>query len=262
MAMLPSYYIPHGGGPCFFMDDPAGLWSGMAAFLRGLPAALPEKPRAILVISGHWETRGFTLTSSAQHSLLFDYYGFPPHTYQLRYDAPGAPELAEQAAQLLRDAGFYARLDPARGLDHGVFVPLKVALPEADIPVVELSLDASLDASLHLAAGRALASLRSEGVLILATGMSFHNLGAFGDPRMLLPSLQFDTWLNAAVGAATAARTHALTHWHDAPSARLCHPRHEHLLPLMVAAGASHGAGHRIYNEQVLGSMISGYRFD
>jgi len=262
MAMLPTYYIPHGGGPCFFMDDPAGLWRGMAAFLRALPAALPQTPKAILVISGHWETSGFSLTSSAQPPLLFDYYGFPPHTYQLRYDAPGAPGLAGQVSQLLRDAGFDARLDAARGLDHGVFVPLKVALPEAVIPVIELSLDASLDASLHLAAGRALAPLRDEGVLILATGMSFHNLAALGDPRMLLPSLQFDTWLNAACGAKTAARNQALTHWHEAPAARICHPRPEHLLPLMVAAGASHGAGRRVYNEQVLGSMISGFRFD
>jgi aromatic ring-opening dioxygenase catalytic subunit (LigB family) len=260
--MLPSYYIPHGGGPCFFMDDPAGAWTGMAGFLRGLPDALTVKPRAILVISGHWETRGFTLTSSAQPTLVFDYYGFPPHTYQLRYDAPGAPELAEQAAQLLRDAGHYARLDPARGLDHGVFVPLKVALPEARIPVVELSLDVSLDPALHLAAGNALAPLREDGVLILGTGMSFHNLRALGDPRMLLPSLQFDSWLNATAGAPPAARVTALTHWHEAPSARICHPRHEHLLPMMVAAGASHGTGHRVYNEQVLGSMISGFRFD
>lgn len=260
--MLPSFYIPHGGGPCFFMDDPAGSWTGMATFLRGLPAVLPATPRAILVISGHWETKGFTLTSGAQPSLVFDYYGFPPHTYQLRYDAPGTPELAAQAAQLLRDAGFYARLDPARGFDHGVFVPLKVALPEARIPVVELSLDAGLDAAMHLAAGRALASLRSEGVLILGTGMSFHNLRALGDPRVLPPSLQFDNWLNAAVTAPPAARALALTNWADAPSARICHPRHEHLLPLMVAAGASHGAGQRVYNEQVLGSMISGFRFD
>ncbi|MEO6078284.1 MAG: class III extradiol ring-cleavage dioxygenase [Steroidobacteraceae bacterium] len=260
--MLPSYYIPHGGGPCFFMDDPAGAWSGMATFLRGLPEALPERPKAILVISGHWETKGFTLTGSAQPSLVFDYYGFPPHTYQLRYDAAGAPDLAEQAAQLLRDAGFYARLDPARGLDHGVFVPLKVALPEASIPIVELSLDAGLDAGMHLAAGRALTSLRNDGVLILGTGMSFHNLRALGDPRMLLPSLQFDTWLNATVGAPAAARTLALTHWHEAPSARICHPRHEHLLPLMVAAGASQGPGRRIFNEQVQGSMISGFRFE
>jgi aromatic ring-opening dioxygenase catalytic subunit (LigB family) len=244
------------------MDDPAGAWTGMATFLRGLPETVPTIPKAILVISGHWETKGFAVTGAAQPPLVFDYYGFPPHTYQLRYAPPGAPQLAEQVTQLLRDAGFYARLDPARGLDHGVFVPLKVALPEALIPVVELSLDASLDAAMHLAAGRALASLRSEDVLILGTGMSFHNLRALGDPRMLLPSLQFDSWLNAAVGAPAAARALALTHWHEAPAARICHPRHEHLLPLMVAAGASHGAGQRIYNEQVLGSMISGFRFD
>jgi aromatic ring-opening dioxygenase catalytic subunit (LigB family) len=260
--MLPSYYIPHGGGPCFFMDDPMGAWNGMAAFLRNLPHTLPSRPRAVLVISGHWETHGFTLTSSPQPSLVFDYYGFPAHTYQLRYDAPGAPELAGRAAQLLSDAGLTAQLDPERGLDHGVFVPLKVAMPEARIPVVEMSLDAGLDPALHLAAGRALAPLRAEGILILGTGMSFHNLRTLGDPRALLPSLQFDSWLNASIDAPAAARATALTHWQGAPSARFCHPRPEHLLPLMVAAGASPAAGQRVYNEQVLGSMISGFRFD
>jgi aromatic ring-opening dioxygenase catalytic subunit (LigB family) len=254
--MLPSYYIPHGGGPCFFMDDPSGAWTGMASFLRSLPELLPLRPKAILVISGHWETAGFTMTSHPQPPLLFDYYGFPAHTYQLRYDAPGAPEIAGRAAQLLNDAGLAARLDPDRGLDHGVFVPLKVALPEARIPVVEMSLDESLDPELHLAAGRALAPLRAEGVLILGTGMSFHNLRALGDPRMLLPSLQFDTWLNATIDAPEPARSLALTHWHEAPAARLCHPRPEHLLPLMVASGTSAVAGQRVYNEQVLGSMI------
>ncbi len=214
------------------------------------------------MISGHWETRGFSLTSSGQPSLVFDYYGFPAHTYQLRYDVPGAPELAGQAAALLRDAGFNVHLDASRGLDHGVFVPLKVALPEGRIPVVEMSLDASLDAAMHIAAGHALAPLREAGVLILGTGMSTHNLRALGDPRMLLPSLQFDSWLHSAAAAPADARALALTHWHEAPGARICHPRHEHLLPLMVAAGASRGAGRRIYNEQVLGTMISGFRFD
>jgi aromatic ring-opening dioxygenase catalytic subunit (LigB family) len=260
--MLPSYYIPHGGGPCFFMDDPGGSWKGMAAFLRALPESFPTRPQAILVISGHWETPGFMLTSNSRPSLVFDYYGFPAHTYQLRYDAPGAPELATRAAELLRNAGLVAGLDPDRGLDHGVFVPLKVALPDAQIPVVEMSLDASLDPELHLQAGQALAPLRAEGVLILCTGMSFHNLRAFGDPRVLLPSLQFDNWLNASIDSPAQARRVALTHWHEAPSARICHPRSEHLLPLMVAAGTSPAAGRRVYNEQVLGSMISGFRFD
>jgi aromatic ring-opening dioxygenase catalytic subunit (LigB family) len=260
--MLPSFYIPHGGGPCFFMDDPSGVWKGMAAFLRSLPGALPVAPKAILVVSGHWETDGFMLTSHVQPPLVFDYYGFPAHTYQLRYDAPGSPELAARAAHLLNEAGLSAHLDPQRGLDHGVFVPLKVAVPDAQIPVVELSLDAGLDPQLHLEAGRALAPLRAEGVLILGTGMSFHNLRALGDPRVLLPSLQFDTWLNATIESPSPARAVALTHWHDAPSARICHPRPEHLLPLMVAAGASQAAGRRVYNEQVLGSMVSGFRFD
>lgn len=260
--MFPTLYVPHGGGPCFFMEDPQGLWTGMERFLRELPPSLSERPRAILIVSGHWETQGFGLTASARPPLVFDYYGFPPHTYKLRYDAPGAPELATRAAALLEGAGFQARLDPARGLDHGVFVPLKVVFPEADVPVVELSLDASLDASLHLAAGRALAPLRKEGVLVMGAGMSFHNLRALGDPRLTEPSRQFDAWLDAAARSPADERAALLSHWQDAPAARLAHPRHEHLLPMMVAAGASDQPGRRIYSELVLGTMISGFAFD
>lgn len=260
--MFPSLYVPHGGGPCFFMDDPQGIWTGMAAFLRSLPSSLPEQPRGILIVSGHWETPGFALTSSPRPPLVFDYYGFPAHTYQLRYDAPGAPGLAARAAALLEGKGFRAALEPARGLDHGVFVPLKVAFPAADVPVVELSLDAGLDASLHLAAGRALAPLRAEGILVMGAGMSFHNLRALGDPRLTEPSRQFDAWLHDAACAPAAERTARLSRWSEAPAARLAHPRHEHLLPLMVAAGASDRPGRRIYSELVLGTLISGFAFD
>jgi aromatic ring-opening dioxygenase catalytic subunit (LigB family) len=260
--MLPSLYVPHGGGPCFFMDDPDGTWTGMARFLRELPASLPERPRAILIVSGHWETRGFALTGGDRPPLIFDYYGFPPHTYQLRYDAPGAPQLAQRAAVLLRDAGFDARVDPARGLDHGVFVPLKVAFPGADIPLVELSLDAGLDAALHLHAGRMLGPLRSEGVLVMGAGMSFHNLTALGDPRLTGPSREFDDWLAGAAGAPAPRRDALLSRWREAPAARLAHPRPEHLLPMMVAAGASDRPGRRIYSELVLGTMIAGFAFD
>lgn len=220
------------------------------------------RPRAILIVSGHWETSGFTLTASRKPPLLFDYYGFPPHTYQLRYEAPGAPQLAQRAAALLREAGFSAALDTQRGLDHGVFVPLKVVYPEADIPVVELSLERGLDAEPHLNAGRALAPLRDEGVLLMCAGMSFHNLRALGDPRSLVPSQQFDEWLNHATMLAGSERARALEQWREAPSARICHPRAEHLLPLMVAAGASERPGQRIFNEQILETMISGFRFE
>jgi aromatic ring-opening dioxygenase catalytic subunit (LigB family) len=260
--MIPSLYVPHGGGPCFFMDDPSGVWTGMGKFLAGLPTSLGVRPKAILMVSGHWETRGFALTSGKAPPLVFDYYGFPPHTYQLRYDAPGAPPLAARAASLLQGAGFVAELDAARGFDHGVFVPLKVAFPDADVPVVELSLDARLDAATHLAAGRALAPLRDEGVLLIGAGMSFHNLRAMGDPRMTVPSQQFDAWLTAAACAPADARSEQLSQWDKAPSARLAHPRHEHLLPLMVAAGASERPGRKIYSELVLGTMIAGFAFD
>jgi len=244
------------------MDDPQGTWSGMAAFLRALPATLPTTPRAILVVSGHWETQGFSLTASPAPPLVYDYYGFPPHTYQLTYPAPGDPALAGEIAALLSDAGFTASLDATRGLDHGVFVPLKVVYPDASIPVVELSLDGSLDASLHLAMGRALQPLRARGVLLFCAGMSFHNLRALGDPRALAPSTAFDAWLTEACEQPAAQRAGRLSEWEQAPAARIAHPRHEHLLPLMVAAGASDAPGTRIYSERVLDTMISGFRFD
>jgi aromatic ring-opening dioxygenase catalytic subunit (LigB family) len=244
------------------MDDPTGMWTGMANFLRGLPATLPARPKAILVVSGHWETEGFALTGAPKPELLFDYYNFPKHTYQLRYDAPGAPELAQRAARLLAEAGLPSRIDPERGLDHGVFVPLKVAFPDADIPIVEMSVDAGLDPALHLAAGRALASLRDDGVLIVATGMSFHNMRGYNNPSFTIPSEQFDAWLSESLALNGPARDQRLKSWEQAPAARLAHPDAEHLLPVMIAAGAASGAAEKIYSEHVLKTAISGFRFN
>ncbi len=258
----PSIFIPHGGGPCFFLPDPRGTWTGMAADLRGLAASLPEKPRAILVVSGHWEEPAFVFTGAAAHpGLIFDYYGFPPETYGLTWPAPGAPWLARYGAELLRRAGLPRAIDAARGFDHGVFVPLKVAFPEADVPVVQMSLHASLDPARHVAAGKALAPLRDEGVLIIGSGMSFHNLRAMGDPRVGGPSLEFDRWLAETAAADADERARRLAAWRDAPWARLCHPREEHLLPLMVAAGASDSPGTHDYGEVVLGGAVSAFRF-
>ena len=257
----PSLFIPHGGGPCFFMDDPRGVWTGMAAFLRGLSVTLPGRPKAIIVVSGHWETEGFAFTGAARPPLVYDYYGFPPETYELRYDVPGAPDLARRAAELLRAAGIAGQVDEARGLDHGVFVPMKVALPDADIPMIEMSVDRNFDPALHIAAGRALAALREEGVLILGSGMSFHNMRAYGDPRATAPSQAFDAWLTRAVELPAPLRAQQLAAWATAPSGRFAHPREEHLLPLMVAAGASEAPGERVYSELVLGTAISAFRF-
>ncbi len=256
----PSLYIPHGGGPCFFMDDPAGTWTGMETFLKELPGRLPEPPRAILIVSGHWESEGFLFGAHPRPELIFDYYGFPPHTYQLSWPAPGDPALAERAAGLLRAAGYATGTDPDRGIDHGVFVPLKVAFPDADVPVVEMSLDQGLDPMLAWSAGRALRPLRDEGVLILGAGMSFHNLPAYRRPQASEPSIAFDDWLADAI-AEPEGRGERLAGWVNAPAARFAHPREEHLLPLMVAAGASKGPGRRVYGEMVMDTMISGFEF-
>lgn len=261
-ARQPTFFIPHGGGPCFFMPDPAGRWTGMGAFLRSLPSRLPEQPTAILLISAHWETEGFRIGSGSRLPLIFDYYGFPPETYELRYDAPGAPELAVEAAQLLREAGLPVELDAEHGFDHGVFVPMKVAFPDATIPIVEMSVERSLDPTLHLAAGRALAVLRDRGVLIIGSGMSFHDLKAFGDRQFTQPSQVFDEWLTSALAQPGDMRSESLVDWAQAPSARAAHPEAEHLLPLMVAAGASNAPGEKVYGEIVLETAVSGFRFD
>ncbi len=182
----PSIFLPHGGGPCFFMDwtwGPADTWHATERFLAGFAATRPAPPRALLVISGHWEEPAFTVSTAAHPELIFDYSGFPPRTYKLTWPAPGDPELAQQVHTLLKDGGLPAAENSTRGYDHGVFVPLKVAFPQAEIPVVTLSLAASLDPVLHIAAGRALAPLRDEGVLIVGSGMSFHNLRAYMHPE-------------------------------------------------------------------------------
>jgi aromatic ring-opening dioxygenase catalytic subunit (LigB family) len=244
------------------MPDPNGTWTGMAAYLKGLAASLPEPPKAILVISGHWEEQGFAFTGAAQPELMFDYYGFPPETYQLTWPAPGAPWLAERGVELLRAAGLpVAGIHPSRGYDHGVFVPMKVAFPDAAIPTIQMSLAAGLDPALHTAAGKALAPLRDEGVLVLGSGMSFHNLRVYGDPRVEAPSLEFDGWLEAAASAEPEERAGLLEAWEAAPYARFCHPREEHLIPLMVAAGASDAPGERDYGEVVLKGAVSAFRF-
>ena len=262
---LPTVFLPHGAGPCFFMDwQPADTWNDMADWLRNLFPALNVAPRALLVISAHWEEPVFTLNTQAAPGLLYDYYGFPAHTYQLTWPAPGAPELAGEVAELLEGAGFTSARDNQRGLDHGVFIPLKLVRPEADIPVLQLSLRADMDPQAHLELGRALAPLREQGVLIIGSGMSFHNIPLM---RASLPTpapavLAFDEWLQSAIVLPQAARDAALADWQQAPGAGLAHPDAEHLLPLHVvagAAGASRGAC--TFRQVAMGVPLAGFVF-
>jgi len=242
---------------------PADTWNATQRFLEGLAATLPEPPKAILVISGHWEEPAFTASTAPRPELIFDYSGFPEHTYHLTWPAPGSPDLAGRMADLLSQAGLPSAMSPTRGFDHGVFVPLKVAFPDAQIPAVSLSLATSLDPALHLAAGRALAPLRDEGVLIVGSGMSFHNLRAYLRPETPERARAFDAWLTRAVESPEPARDALLTRWREAPFASYAHPREEHLIPLMVAAGAGgETPGRRIFTDEPMGAAISAYRFD
>jgi aromatic ring-opening dioxygenase catalytic subunit (LigB family) len=263
---LPTIYLPHGGGPCFFMPDgtmgPPGTWKPMGDYLKSISLGLPSKPVALLVISAHWETRVPTVLSSAQPPLLYDYYGFPPETYELTWPAPGSPTLAGRVQELLKGAGIESAQETQRGFDHGVFIPLKLAFPEAQLPTVQLSLRAGLDPAEHLALGRALAPLRDEGVLIIGSGMSYHNMRGFNSARAGEESKKFDAWMQEVTSADQATRDAKLAKWAEAPAARACHPREEHLLPLMVVAGAA-GAdrGRATFSGQAMGVQVSAVHF-
>jgi len=265
-ARQPAVFLSHGGGPCFWMSFPPPMgehaFDSLKDYLAGLLDSLPERPKAILVISGHWEEGLPTVSTAAAPPMLFDYYGFPEHTYRLSYPAPGAPDLAEKARALLTQAGIETATDPERGFDHGVFVPLLIVDPEARIPVAMLSLQHDLDPALHIAIGKAIAPLRDEGVLVVGSGNTFHNLQTFmdGDGGA---SEAFDAWLSDAVTQPDAdRRNHALEHWAEAPSARECQPREDHLIPLMVVAGAGlDDPGRRVFHDRIGGKMISGFAF-
>ena len=266
MKRQPAIYLPHGGGPWPWMDASAfgalGSTEALSRYLGSLPGSLPEPPRAILMISAHWEEVVPTVSSSPRPPMLYDYYGFPPHTYQITWPAPGQPELAARVRALLGEAGLASAEDGARGFDHGTFVPLAVAWPRAEIPTVQLSLVKGLDPALHLAIGRAIAPLRDEGVLVVGSGMSYHNMRGFGTPQGQRDSETFDAWLRGAATGGKAARDVALSSWSLAPAGRAAHPREEHLLPLMVAAGAAgEDPGAVSFSERVLGTRVSAVRY-
>lgn len=263
---MPTLYIPHGAGPCFFMDwkmGPPDTWDGMAAWLKQLSGTMPQTPKAMVVISAHWEESEITINTAAKPELLYDYYGFPKETYEIKYAAPGSPQLASRVSELLAEADIPCSTNSERGLDHGVFVPLKLVYPGADIPIVQISLKSGLDPLSHLQLGRALTPLRHEGILIVGSGMSYHNLNRFFDGDPTGEGLAFDNWLNTAVCRSTPGdREKDLSAWSDAPSARAAHPREEHLIPLMVVAGAANqSVGKRIFSQRIMNLPISGFQF-
>lgn len=236
-------------------------WKPLEDYLGRFAATLTERPLALVVISGHWEEAVPTVNASPAPPLLYDYAGFPEHTYRLTWPAPGAPEIAARIRTLLHGAGLSSAATDRRGFDHGVFVPLKVAFPDASLPVVQLSLQRGLDPAAHLAIGHALKPLREQGVLIIGSGQSYHNMRGFGRAGPDLNAEAFDTWLRQSI-TATATREQSLIDWESAPGARDAQPREDHFLPLMVAAGAASGENAIVdFHGYALGKPISGFRF-
>jgi aromatic ring-opening dioxygenase catalytic subunit (LigB family) len=260
----PVAYIPHGGGPWAFVDIgfPKDECDALKAYLRSLRALPKTPPKALLLVSAHWGESVLTVMTAERPPILYDYYGFPPESYRIQWPAPGDPALAARVRSLLGAAGFETAADPKRGFDHGTFIPLKVAYPDADVPTVQLSLKAGLDPAEHLAIGRALAPLRDEGIFLIGSGMSFHNMRAFQSRTSASPADAFDAWLRETTALDPTERNARLARWAEAPGARESHPREEHLLPLMVVAGAAaNDRGHIAFNGTVMGFRTSAVQF-
>ena len=255
-----ALFLSHGGGPLPLLGDPGH--TQMLSSLRNIAAEIP-RPTAIVVVSAHWEAEVPSITASAAPELIYDYYGFPEESYQISYPCPGHPALATQLQQLLDNAGIDSQLDAARGFDHGLFIPLKIMYPDADIPCVQLSLVDSLDAQHHIDIGRALRSLQDQNVLLIGSGFSFHNLPAFfstDTPQAREHNLAFENWLGNTccdTNISEHARAEALINWEQADGARYCHPREEHLLPLHVCYGAAGKACTQRFELQIMNKQAS-----
>ncbi|QEW18398.1 LigB family dioxygenase [Marinibacterium anthonyi] len=260
---LPTYFISHGGGPWPWIPSMADELAPLASALARMPDDIGTRPRAVLMISGHWEEAAYTIQTAARPGMLYDYRNFPPETYRITYPAPGDPALADRVAQLVDAAGLPTARDATRGYDHGAFVPMALIYPDADMPLVQLSMRHHYDPAEHFRLGQALASLRDDGVLIVGSGLSYHNLRNFG-PRARVPSQAFDTWLSETLSHVPASRTAKVLNWEQAPHARVCHAQEDHLVPLFTALGAAENdPATRVYHQTGIfgGVTASSWKF-
>jgi aromatic ring-opening dioxygenase catalytic subunit (LigB family) len=248
-------YFSHGGGPLPILGDPSH--KAMVDFMTRLPSQL-VKPDAILVISAHWEESAATLLGAQNPAMFYDYYGFPEKAYEITYPAPGNPEFANRIAGIMKENNIPSRIDPQRGFDHGLFIPLKLMYTEADIPSLQLSLLRGLDPAAHIALGKALRSLMDENILVIGSGFSFHNMRAFSWDGTRAPDPANDAFQNWLIETCTGQfsqteREQRLIEWEKAPSARYCHPREEHLLPLHVCQAMADKSAKLIFDDSILG---------
>lgn len=248
-------YFSHGGGPLPILGDESHR--AMVEFMRQLPSQL-RVPDTILVISAHWEESAATLLGAPYPPMLYDYYGFPDEAYDITYPASGSPDLANRIGAILHSTGIPVRIDAQRGFDHGLFIPLKLMYPNADIPALQLSLLRGLDPAAHIALGRALRKLKDENILIIGSGFSFHNMKAFFRQAVNMPDPANDAFQDWLIEVCTgqlpeSERDQHLIDWENAPSARYCHPREEHLLPLHICFGMADKPAKVIFDDYILG---------
>jgi aromatic ring-opening dioxygenase catalytic subunit (LigB family) len=257
-------YLSHGGGPLPILGDQGHR--AMIDFMRRLPAQL-RRPEAILVLSAHWEEAVPTVLGSRTPRMLYDYYGFPDEAYQITYPARGSPELARRISELLSAQGRKAQFDPDRGFDHGLFIPLKLIYPKADVPSLQLSLIQGLDPEAHIALGRALRELQRDNILVIGSGFSFHNLRAFSWRETNIADTRNDAFQNWLIETCSgqisqAEREQRLIDWEKAPSARYCHPREEHLLPLHVCSSIAGSPARVVFDDQILGKRALAFLWE
>lgn len=260
---FPAFFVSHGGGPWPWVEGMKEQFAKTARALADLPHKLPSKPNGVLVVTGHWEEPEFTVSTAEYPPMEYDYHGFPEHTYRIKYPAPGSPPLAARVRELLAFAGIQTREDPQRGFDHGTFVPLFFMYPDADVPVVLLSLKSNYDPGEHIRVGQALQKLRDEGILILGSGLTYHNMRGFRHPASMPVSVAFEGYLNDAIADPDAkSRNGKLERWETGPAARAAHPREDHLLPLMVVAGAAgDDPGRQLFVDKAMDVSMASYQF-
>ncbi|XP_063632389.1 uncharacterized protein LOC134803520 [Cydia splendana] len=266
MALIaPALFVNHGGGPMPLLGDKDH--AGLTNFLRdGVKKHVDFKNvKAIILVTAHWEENKVTISSGNHHDLYFDYYGFPPESYKYRYDAPGDPKLAARIHETLKKSGIDSRLDPSRGWDHGVFVPMILINPEANIPIIQVSVLSNQDPEQHYKLGQALHQFRKEGIAIIGSGMSYHNMREFFNSRRAghVINKEFDDYLNDVCTAEEEKRKEGLISWREATGANEAHPPRaaEHFMPLVVVAGAGGSKpGERIFNWDMSGVFrLSGF---
>lgn len=256
-------YFSHGGGPLPILGDISH--EKMVSFLKQLPNKI-ERPDAIIVISAHWEESTPTIIGEDSPPLFYDYYGFPDEAYSIKYPLRGSPVLVEEIQKLFANFNIHSNTEAERGFDHGVFIPLKIMYPEADIPCVQISLIKGLDAKKHILMGNAIRQLAMDNTLIIGSGFSFHNMRAFTWNNDNTPDKindEFQDWLIQVCTGKTPYKDKEkqLVEWEKAPSARYCHPREEHLLPLHVCFGASDKPAQVIFDDYILGKRAIAFQW-